>query len=98
MFRATPGAVRVSYGGVDGWGHKGLPPGLAFEDPELTVGKPSVVVAAGHFPGIGVDDVNGQQRVTATNIDVDGHEWRIARVLQGDEDGGTIVLMLTHPS
>ena len=98
MLQATPGAVAVSYGGVDGHGHLGLPPGLAFEVPDLSAGQPALVVAAGYFPRIGVDEAEGLEGVTGTNIVVGDYEWRIARALRATEDGGEILLMLTHPT
>jgi hypothetical protein len=95
MLQATPGAVAVSYGGASGYGHLGLPPGMAFEDPELSVGRPAVVVAAGYFPRIGVDRDSGLEGVAGTNITVDGHVWRISRVMPASEDGGDVLLLLT---
>lgn len=98
MIQATPGSKPVSYGGVDGYGHEGLPPGLAFGDPEMSGGRPSVVVAAGYFPMIGVDRVDGIDGIVGTEIQVGDHVWRISRAMRASEDGGDILLMLTDPS
>ena len=76
----------------------GLPPGLAFEDPDLTVGRPAVVVASGYFPGLCVDEVDGLERVTGTTITVNKFDWRISRVLRAADDGGTVLLLLTDPT
>lgn len=97
MLRATPGAVAVSYGGVDGHGHPGLPPGMAFEDPDLMAGRPVVVVASGYFPDIGVDEVRGLNGIQGTEIAVGDYAYRIDRAMEADEDGGTILLLLTDP-
>lgn len=98
MIQATPGSVRVSYGGVDGYGHKGLPAGMAFADPELLVGRPSVVVASCYFPGIGVDEVDGLDGIVDTEITVGDHVYAIARAERVSEDGGEIFLLLTDPN
>lgn len=97
MIRATPGSTTVSYGGVDGYGHMGLPPGMAFEDPDLMDGKPAVVVASGYFPDIGVDEVDGLTGIRGTNIVVGDYEWMISRAMKVSEDGGEILVLLTHP-
>jgi hypothetical protein len=97
MLGATPGAVTVIYGGVTGNGHEGLPPDVAFEDPDVTSGQPAVVVAADYFPRIGVDRVEGIEGVAGTEIRVGDHMWRISRVLRAAPDGGTVLLLLTHP-
>lgn len=91
------GGVPVSYSGVDGYGHEELPPHMAFEDPDLASGKPSVVVAAGYFPRIGVDRVEGLTGIRGTDIQVGDHVWRISRALKASEDGKMILLVLTHP-
>lgn len=97
MFQATPGAVAVSYGGVDGHGHLGLPPGMAFEEPDLMAGTPALVVAAGYFPKICVDEVASLDEIRGTKIRVGDYVWLIDRAMEADEDGGTILLLLTDP-
>lgn len=98
MVAAQSGSVPVSYGGRDGSGHKGLPAGMAFEDPEMMMGKPSVVVAAGYFPSIGVDEVDGLDGIVDTEISVGDHVYAIARAMAVSEDGGEILLLLTDPN
>lgn len=98
MLGMTPGAVAVQYGGVSGYGHEGLPPNMALEDPDLASGQPSVVVAAGYFPLIGVDRVEGNTGIVGTEILVGDYVWRISRAMKVSEDGGEILLMLTDPS
>ncbi len=97
MIRMTPGAKPVSYGGVDGYGHPGIPPDTVFEGPDLAAGRPAVVVASGYFPGIGVDEVAGLEGVAGTNIVVGDYDWRIAAAARASEDGAEVLLMLTHP-
>lgn len=98
MLQATPGAVSVSYGGVVGWGHKGLPPDVVFEDPRLTGAATFVTVAACYFPDIGVSETAGQDGTVGTLIDVDGHTWRVAEVLDVSPDGAVVSIRVTHPS
>lgn len=98
MLQHTPGAVAVSYKGVDGWGHLGLPPGTAFEDPDLMDGQPALVVASGHFPDIGVDEAKGLDRIRGTTITVGEFDWMIARAMRATEDGKEILLLLTDPA
>lgn len=98
MLGATPGAVVVQYGGVTGYGHEGLPPDMAFEDPDVASGQPSVVVAAGHFPYIGVDRVEGNSGIVGTEITVGDYVWRISRAMKVSADGGEILLLLTDPA
>jgi hypothetical protein len=70
---------------------------MAFEDPEMSVGRPSVVVAAGYFPGIGVDRVDGLTGIVGTLITVGDYVWRISRAMKATEDGMEILVMLTDP-
>lgn len=96
MIRRTGGVV-VEYGGVSGHGHEGIPPGMAFQDPDVIDGRPVVVVAAGYFPCIGVDRVHGQEETAGTDITVGDYVWRISQTIPAADDGGTVAVLLTHP-
>lgn len=97
MIGMTPGSVAVAYRGVTGSGHPGLPPGMVFDGPEVTVGQPAVVVAAGHFPDIGLCEVQGIQNVRGSLITVGDYVWMISGLHRASEDGAEVLLMLTDP-
>jgi len=93
MFRATPGAVAVSYGGVDGWGHFAQVPVQAGADPGLVTSVPSVAVADGHFPGIGNCESDGDLDGTGEDIAVGDYVWTIRDIAPGSSPGEIILLL-----
>lgn len=99
MFRATPGAVAVSYGGVDGWGHYAQVPVQTGADPGLVVSVPSVTVADGYFPGIGDCESDGDLDGVGADIRVGDFVWTIRDIAHGEapyEAPGEIVLLLSN--
>ena len=95
MIGATPGAVVVSYGGVTGWGHYAQVPTAFASDDGVVVSVPSVVVADGHFPGIGGCESDGAHEGVGESIVVGDYEWTI-RGIEPGEAPGEIRLMLSN--
>lgn len=93
MFRATPGAVAVAYGGVDGWGHFAQVPVQTGEGPIMS--SPSVAVADEYFPGIGNSEQDGDFEGVGEEITVGEYVWTIRDVVHG-ESPGEIILLLTN--
>lgn len=94
MFRRTPGAVEVSYGGVDGHGHYAQVPVQAVQDGPI-VSEPSLAVADGYFPGIGNCEESGALDGIGEDIHVGDYVWTIRDIGDG-ESPGEIVLLLTN--
>ena len=95
MIGATPGAVVVSYGGVTGWGHYAQVPTEIGAETGVVASVPSVVVADGHFPGIGMCEADGVAEGVGKSIDVGDYGWTI-RGIEPGEAPGEVRLMLSN--
>lgn len=92
MFRATPGAVAVAYGGIEGWGHYAQVPVQATADGPI-VSEPSVTVADGYFPGIGDCESSGKLEGVNEDITVGDYVWTIRDIAPGEAPGEIILLL-----
>lgn len=98
MIGVTPGAVRVKYGGVSGWGHDAhVPTGFGDGGATVVVSEPSVVVASEYFPGVCLDSGAGTAEGVNEAIEVKGLGWYV-RAIEPGEAPGEIRLMLTERS
>ena len=95
MVRLTPGAVAVSYGGVDGYGHYAQVPVAFGQDGGVVASEPAVVVADGYFPDLGLDEGSGQARGINAQIVVGDYGWTV-RAIEPGEAPGEIRLMLSN--
>ncbi len=95
MIRRTPGAVTVSHGGVDGWGHDAHIPTLAGEDVGALGSEPSVVVADRKFPGICLNYGAGTIEGVDERITVADYDWTV-RGIEPGEAPGEIRLLLSN--
>lgn len=93
MIQFTPGAVRVSAGGVDGWGHDAHAVMAIGEDGGVAASSPSVVVASEYFPGIGLDSGEGEAVGVDEPIVVGDYMWDV-RDLEPGEAPGEVRIML----
>ena len=95
MIRLTPGAVAVSHGGVDGHGHYEQVPVAFGQDVGVVAASPSVVVADGYFPGLGLDESAGAARGINAQIVVGDYGWTV-RAIEPGEAPGEVRLMLSN--
>lgn len=95
QIQAQGGSVPVSFGGCDTWGLLELPAedDEAYDGAQLVSARPSVIVANGILPGIGVDIVDGARGRDEVVI-VKGHSFRVVKLALTDPDGGTVRLEL----
>lgn len=98
MLRATPGAVAVLYAGVDGWGHFEHVPTDFGPDPGVVASRPSVVVASGFFPGMGLDDGAGEATGVGEDITVGEYVWTISGMEPGLQVGEIRLLLSNRRS
>lgn len=72
MLASMPDGVSVTFGGKTGGGNFEHVPEAIFEEPSgPVVGRPSVVVAAGFFPNLGLDDAQGRLRGVGRKITIE---------------------------
>lgn len=95
MIGLAPGAIVVAYGGIIGWGHEEHVPTEFGNDVGVVASEPSVVVAAGMFPGIGLDEGEGTADGINEKITVGEYAWTV-RAIELGEAPGEIRLMLTN--
>lgn len=95
MIGATPGAVVVSYGGVDGYGHDAHVPTEFGADVGVVVSEPSVVIAAEFFPELGLCEGSGTAEGVGRDITVGDYIWNV-RAIEPAESPGEIRLMLSN--
>lgn len=91
----TPGAVVVSYGGVEGHGHSAHVPAAFGQDAGVVTSEPSVVIANGRFPDIVIDDETGVARGIGRRLRVGDSDWFV-RGIEPGEAPGEIRVMLTN--
>lgn len=95
LIRLTPGAVAVSQGGVDGWGHYAQVPVVFGADDGVVAAEPAVVVADSFFPDIGLDESAGVARGIGAQVEVGDYGWTV-RAIEPGEAPGEIRLMLSN--
>lgn len=95
MIGRAPGAVRVSYGGVDGWGHDAHIAAEFSDGPGALVSMPSVVVADGYFPEIGLDRGSGSATGIDVPITVGDYMWSV-RAIEPAMAAGEIRVLLSN--
>lgn len=95
LIRRTPGAVVVAYGGVSGWGHYAQVPTEFGSSVGVVMSEPSVVVADGFFPNLGMDEGAGRAAGVGVAIVVGAYGWTV-RGIEPGESPGEIRLMLSN--
>src|SRR5688572_6762311 len=95
MFRLTPGAVLVSFGGVETYGHFEHVPEVVQDSPGVLASAPTVVVPSGVLPGVGLCDEEGSARGIGEPITVGDFVWTVRAVEPGLAPG-ELRLMLAN--
>lgn len=95
MIRLMPGAVRVKYRGVEGHGHYEQVP-TEFSGPAgVVAASPSVVVADGYFPDLGLDESAGTAHGIGAQVEVGDYVWTV-RAIEPGTAPGEVRLMLSN--
>lgn len=92
MLGRMSGAVRVSAGGVEGWGNDAHAV-MSLAGTGIAASSPSVVVASEYFPGIGLDRADGEAFGITQPIVVGDYMWTVRDLEPGEAPGEVRVLL-----
>lgn len=93
MFAMTPGAVLVTFGGVETYGHFEHVPEGVLDSPGVLASAPTVVVPSGALPGVGLCDEEGSARGVGEAVTVGDFVWTVRAVEPGTAPGEIRLLL-----